>query len=241
VYIVEPASRGDAETMMISRLKKARYRYRSFNPNEDSRLSAMDAIRQVGTSSGVLVCLQSDSVGGSRTNNVRALFVAGLAHGLSKPTLILAPTGVSVPLDILDETKTYQHPEDIAEHIAALSLQITEYQQQVDPPPVKLGTQLQSLRIGDPTAENEMTTLASYYLPIDQYNRALQGDVNLVVGRKRSGKTALFIQLRDRVRADKRNIVIDLKPEGYQLLKLKEEILSYLMIRKTRKRSALRV
>lgn len=228
VYIVEPASRGDAETMMVSRLKKARYRYRSFNPNEDSRLSAVDAIRQVGTSSGVLVCLQANSAPDSDTNNIRALFVSGLAHGLSKPTLILAPFGLSVPLDILDVTKTFQHPKDIAEHIAALSLEITDYQQQVDPPPVKLATRLQSLRIGDPTAENEMATLSSYYLPIDQYNCAAHGDVNLVVGRKGSGKTALFIQLRDRVRSDKRNIVVDLKPEGYQLLKLKEDILEYL-------------
>lgn len=228
VYVVEPASRGDAETMMVSRLKKARYRYRSFNPNEDSRLSAVDAIRQVGTASGVLVCLQSDSVPDSRTNNIRALFVSGLAHGLEKPTLILAPFGLTAPLDILDATKTFQHPNDIADHIAALSLEITDYQQQVDPPPVKLATRLQSLHMGDPTAENEMTTLSSYYLPIDQYNRAIQGDVNLVVGRKGSGKTALFIQLRDRLRSDKRKIVVDLKPEGYQLLKLKEDILAYL-------------
>lgn len=228
VYIVEPTSRGDAETMMVSRVKKARYRYRSFNPNEDSRLSAVDAIRQVGTSSGVLVCLQPDSVSDNGTNNVRALFVAGLSHGLGKPTLILAPVGLSVPLDILDATKTFRHPDDIAEHIAALSLEITDYQQQVDPPPIKLATRLQLLRMGDPTAENEMSTLSSYYLPIDQYNRAMHGDVNLVVGRKGSGKTALFIQLRDRVRADKRNIVVDLKPQGYQLLKLKEDILAYL-------------
>ena len=34
--------------------------------------------------------------------------------------------------------------------------------------------------------------------------------------------------MRDKIRADKRNIVVDLKPEGYQLVKLKEEILTYL-------------
>jgi hypothetical protein len=228
VYIVEPPTRGDAETMMVSRVKKARYRFRSFNPSEDTRLSAIDAIRQVGTSSGVVVTLQSDVTLGSGSNNVRAMFVAGLAHGLEKPTLILVPSGIVTPIDVRDDVKTYRHPDDIADHINQLSLEITEYQQQVDPAPIKLGTQLQLLRIGEPTAENEMTTLASYYLPTDQYNRALQGDVNLVAGRKGAGKTALFIQVRDNIRADKRNIVVDLKPEGYQLLKLKEEILSFL-------------
>lgn len=228
VYIVVPQSTGDAETAMISKIKKARFRYRSFNPIEDSRLSGVDAIRQVASSSGVLVCLQNDSTEGSRANNVRALFVAGLSHGLGKPTLILAPVGYQVPLDIMDETKFYRYPEDISEHIANLTLDITEYQQQIDPTPAKFTTKLQSLRIGDPTAENEMTTLSNYYLQIDQYRRALQGDVNLVVGRKGSGKTALFIQVRDRIRNNKTNIVVDLKPEGYQLLKIKEDILNYL-------------
>lgn len=228
VYIVEPASRGDAETMMISRLKKARYRYRSFNPNEDSRLSAVDAIRQVGISSGVLVCLQTEQILQSNINNIRALFAAGLAHGLDKPTLILSPPTVNIPLDVRDDAKIFKHPDDIAEYIQELSLGITEYQQQADPVSAKFSSKLQSLHIGDPTAENEMTTLAEYYLQIDQFNRALRGDVNLVVGRKGSGKTALFIQLRDILRADKRNIVVDLKPEGYQLIKLKEDILAYL-------------
>jgi hypothetical protein len=36
----------------------------------------------------------------------------------------------------------------------------------------------------------------------------------MVTGRKGSGKTALFIQVRDRIRLDKKNIVVDLKPEG---------------------------
>ena len=34
--------------------------------------------------------------------------------------------------------------------------------------------------------------------------------------------------MRDKTRTDKRNIVVDLKPEGYQLIKIKEDILSYL-------------
>jgi len=52
--------------------------------------------------------------------------------------------------------------------------------------------------------------------------------VNLAVGRKGSGKTALFIQLRDKIRSDKRNVVVDLRPEGYQLIKLKEDMLARL-------------
>ena len=50
----------------------------------------------------------------------------------------------------------------------------------------------------------------------------------MVVGRKGTGKTALFSQLRNEKRANVRNIIVDLKPEGYQLIRLKEDVLDYL-------------
>jgi hypothetical protein len=131
-------------------------------------------------------------------------------------------------LDVRDQVKRYTQPNDIIDHIHALCLEITEYSQQADPTTPGAVTPLQALRIGDPTAENEMSTLGSYYLHLDQYDRAVKGEVNLVVGRKGSGKTALFIQVRDRIRAIKQNIVVDLKPEGYQLIKLKEDLFAYL-------------
>lgn len=227
VYVVEPLEKGEAATLMISRLKKARYRFRSFNPTEDSRLSATDAIRQVAVSAGVLVSMYEKDQA-AIVHNIRSLFVAGLADGMGKPKLLLCPSGMNVPIDVRDQVKCYSHPDDITRFIADFVPEINDYQQEIDPEPVKLKTSLQMLSMGDPTAENEMTTLANYYLPRDQYSRALQGAVNLVVGRKGSGKTALFIQLRDKVRSDKRNIVVDLKPQGYQLLKLKEDILTHL-------------
>ncbi|WP_029050291.1 P-loop ATPase, Sll1717 family [Cupriavidus sp. amp6] len=228
VYVVESPISGDAATMLTSRIKKARYRYRSFSPDEDTRLSANDAIRQVVASAGVATPLEGGSSRIAKVHNVRAMFVAGLVRGLQKPLLMLAPAGYDAPLDVRDDVKTYRFPDDIPEMVSELALEITEYQQMVNPSPVTGATILQNLRVGDPTAENEMATLANYYLRTDQYTRTINGDVNLVVGRKGAGKTALFLQIRDRTRADKRNIVVDLKPEGFQLLKLKEELLTYL-------------
>jgi hypothetical protein len=87
---------------------------------------------------------------------------------------------------------------------------------------------LSRISLGDPMAENEFETLADYYVPTDPYQRALRGEVNLVVGRKGTGKTALFSQVRIAKRNNKANIVVDVKPEGYQLVRLKEEILDVL-------------
>lgn len=127
-----------------------------------------------------------------------------------------------------DIVKTYAQPEDIADHIAAFALDVTESLQADDPLPLPKGNFLAELSIGDAIAENEFQTLGEYYLRTDQYGRASRGEVNLVVGRKGAGKTALFSQLRNEKRTNVRNIVVDLKPEGYQLVRLKEDVLDYL-------------
>jgi hypothetical protein len=87
---------------------------------------------------------------------------------------------------------------------------------------------LEELSFGASAAENEFRELAGYYLETDQFQRALRGEVRLVVGRKGSGKTAIFAQVRDRTREERQNIVVDLRPDGYQLLKFKEMVLKYL-------------
>jgi hypothetical protein len=47
---------------------------------------------------------------------------------------------------------------------------------------------------GDPAAENEATQLDSYFLATEQFRLTLNGELNIVLGRKGSGKTAIFIQ-----------------------------------------------
>ena len=213
-----------ASTHLISRVKKARYRYRSFSSTEDVRLSATDAIAQVAQSAGVISMLDDGNI----EQTVRALFIAGLADGMNKPCLLLSPYMAETPLDVRDKAKLYKDQNDIAEIVADFCPEINAKLQESSPLPIIAPNLLGRISVGDPTAENEMTTLENYYLQTDQYLRASRGEVNLVVGRKGSGKTALFIRLRDTTRDDKRNIVVDLKPESYQLLKLKDEILEHL-------------
>ena len=224
VYVMPSPGRAEASSTLISRIKKARYRYRSFSASEDVRLSAPVAISQVAQSAGVIILLDDLD----KEQMLRSMFVAGLADGMEKPLLLLSQTHAKMPLDIRDQVKGYKDQVDIADIVADFCPEINSKLQDTAPKSIASPNMLARTSIGDPTAENEMTTLENYYLQTDQYFRALRGEVNLIVGRKGSGKTALFIRLRDTVRADKRNIVVDLKPESYQLLKLKDEILTHL-------------
>jgi len=224
VYVMPNNGKSTASTHLIGRVKKARYRYRSFSSAEDVRLSATDAIRQVAQSAGIISMLDDNNF----EQAVRALFIVGLADGMNKPSVLLSPYMAETPLDVRDKAKPYKDPRDIADIVADFCPEINAKLQESSAPPIMAPNLLGRVSVGDPTAENEMTTLENYYLQTDQYLRASRGEINLVVGRKGSGKTALFIRLRDTTRADKRNIVVDLKPESYQLLKLKDEILDHL-------------
>ena len=228
VYLLETPYRGDAMGHIISRVKRARLRYRSFNPSEEIRMAAMEAIKHVASSHGVIVPVLSAKMRDRDIHNIRAAFISGLAHGMGKPTLILHDGGGDVPLDILDSAKTYRRLEDINEHINNFALDVTQSMQALEPINTPPMGRLAQLKIGDPMAENEFQTLGKYYLRRDEFSRTIRGEVNVVVGRKGAGKTALFSQVRDDLRRDKANIVVDLKPEGYQLVKLKEAILEYL-------------
>src|SRR5690606_38607055 len=83
---------------------------------------------------------------------------------------------------------------------------------------------------GDPVAENEQAKLSKYFVQTDSYRKAKGSSANVLTGRKGSGKTAIFLRLRDASRVNKQNIVVDLMPEGYQLIKLKEFILDKLSL-----------
>ena len=231
VYMVEPPTRTNASAILISRMKKAGFhQYRTFNEEEDTRLSALDAISKVDAASGIALLLQEEKVPGSDVHNIRTMFVAGLADGMGKPLLIIAAKAYTPPLDVKDVVKFYRQDVDIIESVAEIAPQIVAFASQDmagSPQPENF---LQSLDLGDPRAENEMTTLGKYYLRTTEYTRALNGDVNLVVGRKGSGKSALWVQVRNKTRDNKQNIVVDLKPDGYQLIKLKEDILIYLTV-----------
>lgn len=229
VYLLEQKFKTDYATRITARIKKARYIYRSFDPNETPRLSGYDAINQVAQSYGVLVSLLSKEIKDYKVHNLRAAFIAGLAQGMNKATCILQQGDEPVPIDYRDFVKVYYTLDDINSHIADFAGDVVEtFQEGKDEAQSKQITTLQKLDFGSSAAENEMRTLQEYYLKTDAFRKAMRGEIQLIVGRKGSGKSAIFLQIRDKERGRGKNIVLDLKPEGYKLIKFKELILNYL-------------
>jgi hypothetical protein len=183
----------------------------------------------VASSIAVVVNLLSSNSVDAQMNNLRGAFIAGLAYGMDRTCLIFQEGEEPVPLDYRDFVKVYRQPTDIDPHIGELAPRVAEaLQSDRGNKPARQLALLERLDLGAPAAENEMGSLSTYYVETDEYNRALAGTIRLAVGRKGSGKTALFIRVRDRVRNDRRNAVLDLKPDGHQLKRFKHMVLDLL-------------
>jgi hypothetical protein len=224
LFLLETPVRSDDLGRIISQINRSLLRYRSFSRSEEQRLPAVWAIDQVSKSFGVVVPLCSSEVQGAFEHNLKAAFVAGLALGMGRKTIVLQSLGGPAPADVRDELVTYRELSDIDDRISSICYQTHQLLHEVRPAHVPDTGVLSLLSIGDPLAENEFATLGNYYVRTDQFYRTRRGEVNLVTGRKGTGKTALFGQIRDDV-ARFNNLVVELKPEGYQLLKVKEEVL----------------
>ncbi|WP_337054679.1 hypothetical protein [Pseudoxanthomonas sp. USHLN014] len=227
LYVTKTRFQSDYAIRVAARIKKSGLGYRSFDPSEQPRLSAIDAISQVARSLGVLVHLLPSAVDDAEVHNLRCAFIAGLAAGMAKACTLIQEGEDPIPLDYRDLVAVIHHPSKIDEVVADLAGNIVsglnepgDSEDQAD------ASLLERVHFGASSAENEISDLADYYLATDEFRRALQGEVRLVVGRKGSGKSAVFFRVRDKVSSARRNVVLDLKPDGYQLVKLKDRVLN---------------
>ena len=184
----------DPITLLFSRLKKAKLNFRSFDPNEQPRLSALEAIKQIRQSYGVLLTLLPEDQGLSDAllHNQRAAFLAGLADGFDKVRYILQFGPGPVPLDYRDLVRPCLHPSEINDAVAAFATDVSDAWQQAEPVVRGPSTLLAKLDLGASAAENELQSLGHYYIETEPYLRALRAETRMIVGRKGTGKSAVF-------------------------------------------------
>jgi hypothetical protein len=229
VYILHSSRTDDLLRRTLSNVKKIlRMRFRNFNPQEIDRLTATEAFEQVAQSFGVVAIWHETSAPEAFRQNQRAAFAIGIARGLDIPFLLLAHNTTRLPLDLDELATRWDVVADVDVKMRDFRDSVAEAQRShVEARPVA-GRYLDAVYCGDPAAENEATQLDTYFLETEQFRLTLSGDLNIILGRKGSGKTAIFLQARNKVRANRNNIVVDLAPEGFQLIRLKELILDQL-------------
>jgi hypothetical protein len=156
-------------------------------------------------------------------HNARAALIAGLAHGMQRPLLMLAEEDYASPID-------YRDLLFIGSNVKRVSLQVQEWLADLLTPVLKamqasqalapvldLGTELKSLRLGEDIAENEVEELETYFMETGSFLQVLQRTTTVFLGRKGTGKTANLLRAAAVLRRDKRNLVCVIKPYNYEL------------------------
>ncbi len=229
LYVLAGPLQTEGQVRLLASLKRSAVKFRMFDPTETPRMSLYEVRRQVGSSLGVITHLLSKERKGAEVHNARCAFAAGLAMASKKAVLMLQEGHVQQPIDYRDMAKSYTDPNQVPRLVEPTITQIINWLQRQETrqvvPPEGL---LEKLDIGDVAAENERQPLKAYFLKTGQYQQAKQGYARLVIGRKGSGKTAIFYAYKDSFGNSRSRFVLDLKPEGHQFTKLRESVLEKL-------------
>ena len=230
IFYLRAPVESNGSIRILSELKKSSCPFRTFDPRETSRLSIHEAIKQVHSSTAVVAHLMDPERTGAIAHNARCAFVCGLALATDKFVLMLQEARLTHPIDYRDIIVPYDDTSVIPLAISKIVRATAELL--YNAPTVttrKEEKTLARLDLGAVAAENEIQALSStYFIRTPQFLQARQGHARLVIGRKGSGKTALFYGLRKAVSAGKGQIILDLKPEGHQFVRLREVVLSRL-------------
>jgi hypothetical protein len=217
-----------------SAVKESGVYYRSFDPAENPRFMIVPTINDITSSAGVIVPFLEDYLDDSARHNIRGAFLAGLAHGLGRETLLLrhqtrdAPTA---PADFRDAIINVRNEAELYEIVSEFSAKTLIAAQSIRAPSARSSqSALQRLTLGATAAENEFRTLDDYFVATSEFLRTSRGEAGIVAGRKGSGKSAIFFMVRDHFRQYKRTIVVDLRPESHQLSLFKAELAAILEI-----------
>lgn len=226
IYYIKSHIDSDGSLILTSRLKKSFFRFRSFDPNETSRLSLHEAYKQVMNSVTVIAHLMDESRNGAIVHNARAAFICGMALAAGKNVLMLQEGSNYKPIDYRDIIVQYNNSNVIPDIISNILRQTADSIQLIQHNQIPLPKGLlERIDLGDVAAENEISALNSYFVKTPQFQQTRQGHARLVVGRKGSGKSALFYGVRNQLFPQKNIITVDLKPEGHQFTKLREKVL----------------
>lgn len=228
LFVLDTLKKTDFRNAVVSAVKSSKVHFRSFDPVEVPRLSSVTVVSQLSASSGIILPILPDHIEDSLRHNLRAAFLAGMGHGLGRQTLLLELRRFDAagPADYKDMITAVIDDKSIANVVQEFSQRALLAGQSIKSRLNKSSkTVLQTLTLGASAAENEFRTLSNYFVETAEFVRTLRGEINVVAGRKGSGKTAIFFQARDSFREEKGSIVTDLKPESHQLSQFREELL----------------
>src|SRR5262249_18852874 len=152
-------------------------------------------IADITSSAGVIVPFLEAYIDDAERHNLRASFVAGLAHGLERDALLIrhdVSGAAAAALDYRDDLVGVRSESELKEKVLKFCGRTLIAAQSIKAPPARSSkSALQRLTLGAEAAENEFQTLEDYFVETAEFLKTARGEVRIVAGRKGSGKTAI--------------------------------------------------
>jgi len=182
-------------------------------------------LARIKAAHGVLVHLGSERMQDATKHWAKCALVSGLSLALGRRVLIAGENVSFSPVDYRDLIMSYQNTGQLRKFVkhfvdtegaaTAESRSVQKYD--IVKTPHKWTTMLEDIDLGEYIAEYEVGSLDKYFVPTDEFSRALQPGFRVFVGRKGSGKTANFYMILYELSKTKHSAVCQIKPKEYEL------------------------
>ncbi|WP_156421286.1 P-loop ATPase, Sll1717 family [Aureimonas sp. AU40] len=231
LFILDTLRKIDFRQYIFNAVSNSGVEKNTFDPDETPRLSLSTSVADISASTGVIIPLLSSNIEDSFRHNLRAAFLLGLAHGFDVEPLVLQYENEPAPLDFRDFITTVRSRREVDQKVEEYCQKtLIKNQKRSVIAQIPNRSLLEKIDLGASAAEKEAQRLGSYFLRTAEYSRSLRADGALVVGRKGSGKSAIFYSVIDRKADDKTALTVELKPESHSLSELREKLLEVMSV-----------
>lgn len=226
LFILDTLMKTDFRNHIFHAADNAHVNYRTYDPTQIPRLTAAQAISEISSSAGVIVSLLSPDIVDSEIHNLRASFLLGLSHGYEIEAMAIQYENHPAPLDYRDFISNSTYRKETEKHITAYCEQTLVWNQKLTAQRSFERGLLTQIDLGSPAAENESEKLEAYFVKTAEFARATRAEGATIIGRKGSGKTAVYLEIAREVGRDRHACVVDLRPASHNLSEMRETLLS---------------
>ena len=227
LFLLDCLLKTDFRNHIVAAIDNSHVNYRAFDPSAVPRLTAAQAISEISASAGAILPILSEEIVDAQRHNLRSAFLLGLCHGFELEPLALQYGNAPAPLDYRDFIKNTTFRKETFNHVEEYCAQTLVRNQEASSRSSQdeLGL-LAEIDLGSPVAEYETQRLSEYFVQTAEYARAVRAEGSVVIGRKGSGKSAVYSEIMSEKRRNKKCCIVDLRPASHNLSEMREALLS---------------
>jgi hypothetical protein len=227
LFVLDTLVKTDFRNHIFHAIDNSYVQKRSFDPAEIPRLTAAQAVAEISASAGVVIPKICTELLDSIHHTLRASFLLGLCHGYAIEPLAIQYENSPVAIDYRDFVRNSTFKRETEKYVVEYCEKTLIWNQSSVRDDVIPAGILEMIDLGSPAAENEKQRLGQYFVKTAEYAAALRAEGAVVIGRKGSAKSAVFLQVVADQARNRRTCIVDLRPASHNLSEVRSALLSF--------------